>query len=180
MGDKCGEHRGAEDHHEAGEHWGEDKDGEHWSEEDYHEHGEHWGEDDKHWGEEDHHDGAHWGEDKNGKYWGDEDHHENREHEQWEEKKRCMCGPVAGHWKFIGRHGDEDSERLSYYEEDEHGDSHDEDDGTIMAAALCAVGSFAGGVMVAVVCFVYQRKRVGAATSQVVGNCVVGRPATDS
>merc|ERR1712110_560434 len=139
-----------------------DKDGEHWFEQDHHE------------------DGEHWGQGKYGEYWGEEDHgHDNREHEQWDEKERCMCGSVAGHWKFISRHGEEDSERLSYYEEDEHGDSHGEDDGIIMLAGLFAVGSLAGGVMVAVVCFVYQRKRVGAGTSQVVGNCVFGRPATD-
>merc|ERR1719203_1065430 len=139
-----------------------------------------WGKDE----EEHHDDGESWGKDK-------DDGHEGPDRS--EEEHRCTCGSVAGHWEFIGKDGKEDwSKDEEGWNEDEEGwskhesgwdkdkagkkDSAGKGDKMIMVG-LAAAGFLAGSVLVAVVCLIYWRKHVGAATPQAVGNCVIGQPA---
>jgi len=160
---------------------------------------EHW--DNEHWDEEGHRDHEHGGENEDDERWGKDDG-------RWE-RKRCMCGSMPGHWKFIGRHGKE-SKPWGERDKEEHEGSHhwnknseqwddskkkqrDKDDkkkykgshhenkdidiGLVMG--LFAGGTVAGGVMVAVICFACQRKRVWVAAPPVTGTSVFDRPAMD-
>lgn len=152
-------------------------------------------------------DHEHWGNATNRTVGEDEDGHHG-DLEDWDEEghhgdheKGCMCGSTPGQWEFIGRHG-KDSDRWSEDDKKEHKGSHHENNDSKqwdkddkrkhkgshhenkdvdidLVIMLVAGGTIAGGLMVAVICCVCQRKRVWVTAPPAVGTCVLGRPTTD-
>merc|ERR1712217_263757 len=115
----------------------------------------------------DHGDHEEWSEDKHDERW-------DKDGEPWS-TKRCMCGSLPGRLEFVDGHG-------KRYKKKEHKGKHhgkkDIDIGIMLG--LLASGILAGGTVVAVMCFVCNRKRGGVAAPPPGGAYVIGQPTTDN